>query len=103
MATDSHALATSPFWARALGLLRGSVATKATADDDPGHGRDHPPAESASRAAGALARQLVSDDRYVFVLLKEATESIDGGHAAPAWKALGIQMALVPGGVVPVV
>jgi iron(II)-dependent oxidoreductase len=50
-----------------------------------------------------LARRLVAEERFAFVLLKEAAEVIGEQEARAAWKALREQMALVPHGVVPVV
>ncbi|MFO0909557.1 MAG: SUMF1/EgtB/PvdO family nonheme iron enzyme [Isosphaeraceae bacterium] len=64
-------------------------------------------ASAASHAASArvrgMARQLVHDDRYIFVLLREAMDDISEADARPAWDALSERMALVPGGNVPVV
>jgi gamma-glutamyl hercynylcysteine S-oxide synthase len=57
---------------------------------------------STGRVRG-MARQLVGDDRYVFVLLKEAAENIAEHDASLAWTAMGEHMALIPSGVVPVV
>ncbi len=51
----------------------------------------------------SMTVQLIGDDRYVFVLLEEAADVIDDREAAGAWKAIDAQMALIPGGVVPVV
>lgn len=50
-----------------------------------------------------ITRRLVAEDRYAFVLLQEAVESIDDREAASAWDVLERQMALVPNGIVPVV
>jgi iron(II)-dependent oxidoreductase len=50
-----------------------------------------------------MTRRLVAEDRYVFVLLKEAAGDIAESDATPAWKALADQMALIPAGVVPIV
>jgi iron(II)-dependent oxidoreductase len=52
---------------------------------------------------GEMALRFIAEDRYVFILLNKAAETIDDRDAAPAWEALRDQMALVPGGVVPVV
>jgi iron(II)-dependent oxidoreductase len=49
-----------------------------------------------------MTQHLIGDDRYVFVLLDEATDVIEDRVSAPAWKAIDGQMALIPGGVVPV-
>ena len=64
-------------------------------------------AQAASSAAGAsrlrgMARQLVDEDRYAFVLLNEAAADIADADAKPAWDALSAGTALVPGGSVPV-
>jgi iron(II)-dependent oxidoreductase len=50
-----------------------------------------------------MARQLIAEGRYAFVLLKEAAENIDETDAAPAWNALAEHMALIPTGIVPVI
>jgi iron(II)-dependent oxidoreductase len=50
-----------------------------------------------------MARQLINEGRYVFVLLREAAENIGEPDAAVAWAALTEQMAMIPAGVVPVV
>jgi iron(II)-dependent oxidoreductase len=50
-----------------------------------------------------MAQNLIAADRYVFVLLEEAADVIGPNEATPAWKAIEEQMALIPGGVVPVV
>jgi iron(II)-dependent oxidoreductase len=50
-----------------------------------------------------MARKLVADDRYVFVLLREAAEDIPEAEARHAWEGVAAQMALVPTGTVPVV
>jgi iron(II)-dependent oxidoreductase len=49
-----------------------------------------------------MTQHLIGEDRYVFVLLNEASDVIAEREAAPAWKAIDEQMALIPGGVVPV-
>jgi iron(II)-dependent oxidoreductase len=50
-----------------------------------------------------MTQHLVGEDRYVFVLLDEASDVIEPHEAVSAWKAIEDQMALIPGGVVPVV
>ena len=50
-----------------------------------------------------MARRMIAEDRYVFVLLNEAAQDIDNLDAQVAWEALSEQMALVPRGTVPVV
>jgi iron(II)-dependent oxidoreductase len=60
-------------------------------------------AEAPARVAPDVVQRLLADDRYVFILLKEAIDSIDDRHATRAWKALGEQMAIVPEGGVPVI
>jgi len=51
----------------------------------------------------SMTKQLIHEDRYAFVLLKEAADQISASHALPAWNVLHQQMALVPAGIVPVV
>ncbi|CAN5642220.1 hypothetical protein BH23PLA1_BH23PLA1_15960 [soil metagenome] len=50
-----------------------------------------------------VTRRLLAQDRYIFVLLKAAADHIDSLEAAPARKTMEGRMALVPGGLVPVV
>ncbi len=57
---------------------------------------------NAQRLIG-MARQLIANDRYVFVLLREAADNISESDAALGWQAISDQMAMVPAGVVPVV
>jgi iron(II)-dependent oxidoreductase len=56
---------------------------------------------TTSRVRG-MARQLVGDDRYVFVLIREAADGIPESEARHAWDAILTQMALIPSGTVPV-
>jgi iron(II)-dependent oxidoreductase len=49
-----------------------------------------------------MTRRLIAEDRYVFVLLKEAVADIAESDAQPAWKVIADQMALIPAGAVPV-
>lgn len=60
------------------------------------------PKADASKVRG-MTRQLVADDRYVFVLLNETAPDIAAEDAKPAWTALTAGAALVPAGKVPVV
>jgi formylglycine-generating enzyme required for sulfatase activity len=60
-------------------------------------------AESPAKEIQAVTRRLIADDRYAFVLLAEAADDVDEADAQAAWQVLEKQMALVPGGVVPVV
>lgn len=57
----------------------------------------------AAAKIDGVTRRLIADDRYVFVLLKEAVDDVEERDAGPAWEAIGERMALVPGGVVAVV
>jgi iron(II)-dependent oxidoreductase len=50
-----------------------------------------------------MTKQLISEDRYAFVVLKEAVDQIGEGGARPAWKLLHQQMALIPAGRVTVI
>jgi gamma-glutamyl hercynylcysteine S-oxide synthase len=50
-----------------------------------------------------MAKRLITEDRYAFVLLKEAIHQIDGADARAAWDTLRKQMALIPSGTLPVV
>lgn len=49
-----------------------------------------------------VARRLISQDRYGFVLLRQAVGQIADEDARAAWQALNAQMALIPAGNVPV-
>jgi len=71
------------------------------AESLPGPPREAP-AQTSSKLRG-MARQLLADGRYVFVLIKEAVGTIDEADAACAWDTLTDHMALIPAGVVPVV
>src|SRR5690349_11685457 len=103
----------SSWWEWALRLLRGDPAPRVVpavdADDRPAAparplaAARAVDAETAARGLNDIVRRLVVDDRYVFVLLREADRDIDASQAWPAWKALENQMAVVPGGAVPVV
>ncbi len=48
-----------------------------------------------------MARRLISQERYGFVLLKQAIGQIADDDARAAWQALNAQMALIPAGNVP--
>jgi iron(II)-dependent oxidoreductase len=50
-----------------------------------------------------MAKRLIRDDRFAFVLLKEAIHDVGESDARAAWDLLRNQMALVPVGSVPVV
>ena len=51
----------------------------------------------------AWRSDLIDEDRYAFVLLKEAVEEISDADARPAWDVLRQQMALIPAGTVEVI
>ena len=68
-------------------------------------GIDQAPRGGKDRAAPRLqgmTRQLVTDERYVFVLLREAADNISEADASFGWRAIADKMSLVPTGVVPV-
>jgi iron(II)-dependent oxidoreductase len=77
------------------------------ADPRPHVPAGNPASRSASSRSGSeihgMARQLIAQDRYVFILLREAVEQIPEADARDSWAALKTQMALIPGGSVPVV
>ena len=50
--------------------------------------------------SSSVAQRLIAEDRYLFVLLKEA--EVDEAETRPAWRSLEEEMALVPYGVMPV-
>ena len=52
---------------------------------------------------GGMTRRLISQDRYGFVLLKEAIGQVSDEDARQAWHALNSQMALIPAGNVPLI
>jgi iron(II)-dependent oxidoreductase len=55
---------------------------------------------AASKKIHGMAQRLIAEDRYAFVLLKEAVEDIDERETDSAWTALDDQMALIPEGAV---
>src|SRR5271166_2878184 len=59
-----------------------------------------PPDDTGNKDLG-MARKLISQDRYGFVLLRQAMGQIADEDARAAWQALNSQMALVPAGSVP--
>jgi iron(II)-dependent oxidoreductase len=87
-----------PGWAARL--FHGFAARKAA------RGRTKPQQRVATVATNSrirvMARQLVADERYALVLLRDAAEEVAEADAAPAWAALSEHMALIPGGCVPV-
>jgi gamma-glutamyl hercynylcysteine S-oxide synthase len=78
---------------RAIGALKPVAAVQGKA----------PGSSPSSSEIRSMTQHLVGEDRYVFVLLDEASDVIQTHETTSAWKALEEQMALVPGGVVPVV
>jgi iron(II)-dependent oxidoreductase len=50
-----------------------------------------------------MAKRLISQERYGFVLLRQAADQITEVDARAAWQALQSQMALIPAGNVPVI
>jgi gamma-glutamyl hercynylcysteine S-oxide synthase len=59
--------------------------------------------DQASPEVQAATQGLIADERYAFVLLNEAADSLLDADTKLAWKAIEAKMALVPGGMVPVV
>lgn len=96
--TSAGTLASPRAWAyrllRSLDPRRGRTRT-----DLAGSGR----LAAVSARMREMTRQLVSDDRYVFVLLREAADDITEVEARHAWEVLGERMALVPTGAAPLV
>jgi iron(II)-dependent oxidoreductase len=64
--------------------------------------RERRPTPSRDKDIYSVTRPLIADDRYAFVLLREAADDVDEPNARAAWQALEAQMALVPAGIVPV-
>ena len=62
-----------------------------------------PGSSPSSGEIRSMTQHLIGEDRYVFVLLDEASDVIEQHETTSAWKAIEEQMALIPGGVVPVV
>ena len=52
---------------------------------------------------GGMTRRLIAQDRYGFVLLKEAVGQVSDDDARQAWQSLNSQMALIPAGNVPLI
>src|SRR5260370_1200614 len=92
---------------RASRLFRGLTQRRTPAAEHQLSDRRGPECDRSTGGDGrpiqAVTRRLIADDRYAFVLLNEAAENIDSADAQAAWQTLAEQMALVPGGVVPVV
>jgi iron(II)-dependent oxidoreductase len=90
-----------PAAGRWFGWLRRSrtspPASRAAAGPVRGGDRDRP----ADDLQG-MSRRLIADDRYCFVLLREAADQVSEPDASAAWRAMNAQMALIPGGSVPV-
>jgi gamma-glutamyl hercynylcysteine S-oxide synthase len=111
MAVDVPMKSGSSLWGWATRLIRGATPPPDPERRDrdggpaqrPATPREAAAAGEAPRGIQDVVRRLVADDRYAFVLLKEAADDIEVAQSWPAWEALGQQMALVPGGVVPVV
>ncbi len=97
---------TSRHWASRLFRSLGAGDSSATkrrsrgARNGSNHGAD---SDLASPEVRAATEGLIADERYVFVLLSEAAESLLDADTTQAWKALETKMALVPAGAVPVV
>lgn len=89
--------------ARVRRALGGGGGPQIHADGpQPGGGRKPLTARPSDSEMRSMTQHLIGDDRYLFVLLDEAADVIAPHEAAPAWKAIEAQMALIPGGVVPV-
>ena len=65
------------------------------------NGQAAPLANEHGGKDSGMPRRLIAQDRYGFVLLKEAIGQITEGDAQTAWQALNAQMALIPAGSVP--
>lgn len=59
--------------------------------------------QASSKEVQQLARDLLTKERYVFILLREAEQDVNDSLTAPAWKLLTTQMAVIPGGALPVI
>lgn len=62
-----------------------------------------PPPAKGSGNLRDLTRRLIADGRSALVLMAQANEDVDEAAALPAWAELAGTMALVPGGVSPIV
>ena len=51
-----------------------------------------PTGTGPSEDISAMTKRLINDDRYAFVLLKEAVDQISDRDAQPAWSLLDKQM-----------
>jgi gamma-glutamyl hercynylcysteine S-oxide synthase len=92
-------------WAsRVFGKLGGKKASgPSPASEAPGAGRRAASHDPGDKKVQSMAQRLIAEDRYVFVLLEEAADDIDDQAAHRAWSVLQEQMAMVPGGVVPLI
>ena len=88
--------------ARVLQVLGGGRSSRSPSPAQPGRGKTLGSSPSSGEIR-SMTQHLIGEDRYVFVLLDEAADVIEPFEAVPAWKAIDEQMALIPGGVVPVV
>jgi iron(II)-dependent oxidoreductase len=79
----------------------GDVPLHATGPGDPSRSRATDRRRSDDEIHG-IAKRLIAEDRYLFVLLKEAADQIGDRDARSAWDLVHRQMALIPAGNVPV-
>lgn len=103
---SSPSEATSRHWASRIfgGLVAGGSSSSKRRSWSARDGSNHAAEpDLASPEVRAATQGLIADDRYVFVLLSEAQESLLDADTTLAWKAIEAKMALVPGGTVPVV
>ena len=81
---------------------RSGPAGRASRLDESRGPRPQPSQQSKSELQGITSR-LIAQDRYAFVLLKEAVGQITDEDARSAWQSLNSQMALIPAGTVPLI
>ncbi len=98
----SSALPTGRGWMARFRRAFGGRAVGAVEPIESGQGKS-PGASPSSGEIRSMTQHLIGEDRYVFVLLGDASDVIEDREAAPAWKAIAEHMAMIPGGVVPVV
>ncbi len=86
-------------WLNPGGQSRARRPAKPQASES--NGQAAPLANEHGGKDSGMPRRLIAQDRYGFVLLKEAIGQITEGDAQTAWQALNAQMALIPAGSVP--
>lgn len=97
MSTNMTLATKAPQRSWASRFLRSLLGKNGSASNAQGHSNGS--ARHEDDGVASVAHRLIAEDRFLFVLLKEA--EVDEADALPAWRSLEEQMALVPYGVLP--